>query len=188
VTMETRGGSPPWELNRRLHQIVDGAEAGDREAVSAHVAMLRRWNPGAPRLDAVESLVLHHRGELGSQELADGVDPGRTDSVDQIRIAARLIEVGHTELARGVLGDLRPVLAGRTTSRRRIGAMDVASLTLEAAFRDGGCTAAEALWSETSEWAAALGVDDLVARLRNQQGGPLPSWIECGFGGERVVE
>lgn len=178
IAVEMRNDPAPWDLDKRLSLAVQRAAMRDSAGVDRELALLRRWNPGAPRLPAVVALVRHFEGELDDEGLFRSLDPRRTAFVDQIQIIRRLLQVRRADLASELLARLRSGLAAERQRSVRGRVLTVASLTLDAAFLEGGCEAVRSRRDDVGRWAATLGVENLIEEGRNAPASSR-AWMQC---------
>ncbi|MFO7590639.1 MAG: O-antigen ligase family protein [Acidimicrobiia bacterium] len=165
-----RRGPPPWELNRALSGAVAAVDTGGPAAVagaSGRLAAAARWNPGAPSIPILTTLLGHSAGTVTDSSLAAAVDPRATPHPLQILAARRLHASGDGAAALELLEGLKPVLLARRHWGVWAQALDVAALEIRLRAELEGCDAAAARVDPARRWLREVRVEpaDVAAAL-----------------------
>jgi hypothetical protein len=165
--------SPPWELDGRMLRANTVAATGDLVVAEEELATIRFWNPGAPRLPAVQLLLAHATGRYPAADLTSSIDPDTWRLGDQLQAVHQLLDAGHPEMASQVLTQVKPVIDRRRAWGVEAQAEEYASLTLTSAWMLDGCSEAEAVWPALRDWLSTFG----PAEFDSSSGDP--AWGSC---------
>lgn len=171
ISVERGDQRPPWSLEEHLRAAWLAVQDDEVRKAEEILVEVERWNPGAPSLPAMQTVVAHAAGRVDGETLrSHGL---RSPSMDErLNVAERLLVSGELEYAATVLDDLRLFIEERRRwqVRNRVGRL--AWLSLELSFREGGCELVESRWQREEVWAAGLGIDtgDLRDRMPRTEG------------------
>jgi O-antigen ligase len=162
-----------WELDGRLRTALLAAAEGDMTAADGSLAVVRTWNPGAPRLEATEHLIAHATGRVDDEALARAVDPAAWVMADQLLAASHLTDAGRSELAQDVLASVRPLIEARRAWGVEGRAEELVAISLSLAWYEGGCAAATTAWAAEQGWLEDHAGSDVTLVTDGQP------WADC---------